>query len=98
MIEYTTGQVVFSKSGRDQGKPFIVITVEGEYVYLVDGKLRRLEKPKKKKIKHVQMTYDVIEYVNKKLGEGSKLSNADIRKVLEPYVNPSSANAMNEEV
>jgi hypothetical protein len=52
----TVGQVVISKRGRDKGRAMIVINAnnldildkEGEYVYLVDGVVRTLSKPKKK--------------------------------------------------
>jgi len=73
-----TGQVVFSKSGRDKGKPFIVINTRDEYLYLVDGKLRTLNNPKKKKIKHVQPTNHVCELQT----DGRALQDADIRKQL----------------
>lgn len=82
---YTKGQVVFSKCGRDKTRPFIVFDFDDEYVYLVDGDLRKLEKPKKKKIIHVQMCKDVITDICKKLDDNLYLTDADIRKALEAY-------------
>lgn len=96
MNEYSIGQVVFSKSGRDKGRAFIVIQIENEYLYLVDGDLRKLSKPKKKKNKHVQKTNYIIESIKKKIEDGVELNDAEIRKSLEPY-SPSSRNAINEE-
>ena len=58
---YSKGQVVYSKSGRDKRRPFIVVDSDEQYVYLVDGDLRKLEKPKKKKFMHVQIVNVVIE-------------------------------------
>lgn len=84
-MEYTEGQVVYSKSGRDKGRPFIVLSVTDEYVFLVDGTLRRLEQPKKKKMKHVQMTKTVIENIKQKLENNSYILNADIAKALKEY-------------
>ena len=75
------GQIVFSKRGRDKGGVFVVMAVEGEYVFLADGNLRPLCKPKKKKIKHIQPTNTVIEF--KQLSGG--LKDADIRKWLLAY-------------
>lgn len=46
---YSKGQIVFSKCGRDKGRAFIVYDFNEEYVFIVDGDLRKLEKPKKKK-------------------------------------------------
>ena len=55
-MDYTEGQVVYSKSGHDKTLPFVVLRVDGEYLYLADGKRRTLEHPKKKKQKHVHKT------------------------------------------
>ena len=96
MNEYTIGQVVFSKSGRDKGRPFIIVNIENQYLYLVDGDLRKLEKPKKKKMMHVQKTHDIVEDIKTKLEEGIGLKDADIRKALRSYY-PSSPKAINEE-
>ncbi|MBO5561912.1 MAG: RNA-binding protein [Firmicutes bacterium] len=81
----TKGQVVFSKSGRDKALPFIVVDCDDTYVYLVDGRLRRLEKPKKKKKIHVQITKNVDMTINRKLNDNEYLLDADIRKALETY-------------
>ncbi|HPF53654.1 MAG TPA: KOW domain-containing RNA-binding protein [Eubacteriales bacterium] len=47
------GDAVRSKAGRDAGRVFIVTAVEGQYVWLCDGDLRKLEAPKKKKLRHI---------------------------------------------
>ena len=47
--DIVVGQLVKSKSGRDMMRLFLVYdVVDDEHVLLVDGKLRRLEKPKLK--------------------------------------------------
>ena len=78
MTNMIRGQVVFSKSGRDKGKIFVILSVEAEYLYLVDGKLRTLDRPKKKKIKHVQPTNHIADLTT----NGRALQDADIRKQL----------------
>ena len=82
---YTAGQVVFSKCGRDKGMAFIVVNADEDNVYLVDGKLRRLEKPKKKKKIHVQITKYVDTEINRKLNDSEYLMDSDIRKALKTY-------------
>ena len=89
-VLYTEGQVVFSKSGRDRGMAFIVVNADTDYVYLVDGKLRRLEKPKKKKKIHVQITKYVDTQINRKLNSGEYLLDSDIRKALKTYFDGNS--------
>jgi len=76
------GQIVYSKRGRDKGLAMIVITVENEYVYLVDGCLRLLKKPKKKKVKHVQVTHTIVELTH---SCGRAIQDADIRKYLSGF-------------
>lgn len=85
MINYELGQVVKSCAGRDKDKYFIVIDKDDVYVTLSDGQSRRLEQPKKKKQKHVQITHDRIETLADKLTHGDKISNADIRRSLKNY-------------
>ena len=70
------GQVVFAKAGRDKGNAFVIMEIQGEYLYLADGKLRTLEKLKKKKAKHVQPT----NYIADLTTSGRALQDADIRK------------------
>ena len=41
-MEYTVGQVVYSKSGHDKGIPFIITETEGEFIYLVDGSDKKI--------------------------------------------------------
>lgn len=49
------GQIVRSKAGRDKDEVFIVYEiVDSNFVLLVDGKIRKIDKPKKKKVKHLQ--------------------------------------------
>ena len=84
-MDFEKGQIVFSKSGHDKTLPFIVIAVDGEYLYLADGKSRRLEHPKSKKIKHVQGTKHVCEDIKKKLEDNSYLLDAEILKAIKEY-------------
>ena len=80
----TIGQVVKSKAGRDKGRIFIVIEVDGEYAYLVDGDFRRLDKPKKKKVKHLIVYNTVLSELQYKIENKIRLNNEYIRKLLEP--------------
>ena len=84
-MDFEKGQIVFSKCGHDKTLPFIVIAVDGEYLYFADGKNRRLEHPKRKKIKHVQKTNHVCEDIKKKLEDKSYLLDADILKAIKEY-------------
>lgn len=84
-MEYQSGQVVYSKSGHDKGDTLIVLFVEGAYVYLADGKRRKIEKPKRKKMIHVQPTGYVDTVLADKLTEGAYVLDADIAKAIKKY-------------
>lgn len=87
MVSYELGQIVKSTAGRDSGEYFIIVQKDEQYVYLVDGASRRLEAPKKKKKKHLQITHGVAQTIADKLINDEKLSNADIRRALKEFVN-----------
>jgi ribosomal protein L14E/L6E/L27E len=78
------GTIVFSKAGRDKGNAMVVLEAEGEFLHLADGKLRTLNNPKKKKLKHVQPTNTQIAMQPEC---GRALQDADIRKQLKKYNN-----------
>ena len=84
-MEYQSGQVVYSKSGHDKGDTLMVLFVEGAYVYLADGKRRKIEKPKRKKMIHVQPTGYVDRVLADKLAEGAYVLDADIAKAIKKY-------------
>ena len=77
MDRYKTGMLARSKAGHDIEKVYVIVDVDEAYVYLVDGRIRTLDRPKKKKKKHVQLIcreYDI-----------SKSDNAGIRRILKEW-------------
>ena len=60
-MEIVKGSVVRSIAGRDKDVFFIVFEVDDSFVTLVDGRTRRLEKPKIKRKKHVRATKTVFD-------------------------------------
>ncbi len=80
------GQVARSVSGRDKGRIFLILNVIDEhYVSIIDGDLRKLDNPKVKKIKHLDVYNTVVPELKYKLDNKIKLNNAFIRKILEPF-------------
>ena len=84
MANFQIGQIVFSKSGRDKGTALIVLSSEGEYVYLADGKVRPISKPKKKKFKHVQPT-NTVNAAIAALVDNGRLLDSDLKKALAEF-------------
>ena len=80
-----TGMLAASKAGHDKGAIYVIIKEETEYIYLVDGKTRTLEKPKKKNKKHIQI---IKKCPDMDLANRIKSGNADdiiIRKFINKY-------------
>lgn len=83
-LELTLGQVVFSKAGRDAGRKFVIVGMaDDEHVLIADGDLRKIENPKKKKIKHLSYEENVISEIKLKLINKHKITNSELRKLLE---------------
>ena len=67
-----TGMLASSKTGRDKDRVYIIIKEEKEYVYLANGLSRKLDKPKKKNKKHIQIIKKVPEPVlTEKIKQGT---------------------------
>ena len=59
-MELSRGQIVKSLSGRDKDRYFVVLEIQEGFVWLADGKLRKVEHPKRKKHKHIQKTNTLV--------------------------------------
>lgn len=84
------GQIVYLTSGRDKGRYFLVVDIDEKYIYICDGKLRCVERPKKKKMKHVKATKMFDLKLSEKLKNNESISNSEVRKYLSYFkLNPS---------
>jgi ribosomal protein L14E/L6E/L27E len=78
------GKVVNSKAGRDMHRKFIVVEIlNSEYVYIADGDLRKIEKPKKKKVRHLDFTGIVAEEVKDLILSKKEVTNSKIKIFLQ---------------
>jgi ribosomal protein L14E/L6E/L27E len=75
-----TGYLAYSLAGHDKGDVFLIISEEQDYVYVADGRLRMVEKPKKKNKKHIQ----IIKYINPKTDIES-VTNEEIKHLIKLY-------------
>jgi hypothetical protein len=82
--KFQVGRVVLAKAGRDKGKAFIIIQrLDADYVLIADGKGRSINKPKKKKIRHLTAKPALVQELREKLLAGRQVLDADIRKSLQ---------------
>lgn len=80
-----TGMLASSKVGHDKGDIYVIIREETEYVYLVDGKLRTLEKPKRKNKKHIQIIKKAVEPSFAEKIRNGQADDSEIRRILKEY-------------
>ncbi len=90
--EINISDVVQSTAGRDQGQWFYVIEADPIYLMLANGKDRTLEKPKRKKRKHVTKVLRSETRVAGKIRSGDKVLNSELRRDLAFLASQMQAN------
>ena len=86
------GRVVRSKRGRDQGKIFVIVKViNDQFVIIADGDLRKIENPKVKNLRHLQLVNLYAEDVLQSLTKGEIPPNHMIKKNIKKIQDPQSA-------
>lgn len=81
-MQYEPGMLARSLAGHDAGSLYVIIKTEGGLVCLADGRIRTLERPKRKKKKHIQLIRSIPAEIAEKLAEGKRLSNEDIKRAV----------------
>ena len=77
------GRVVLSTQGRDEGRYFIVLEVIDEnFVLMADGLTRKIDHPKKKKIKHLRPK-PILVNVDGSTLPNRHLQDSDLRRALQ---------------
>ena len=84
-MEIAKSDIVRSDAGRDKGKLFAVLAVEGEYLLLADGKSRKVESPKRKKRRHVLFVASDESRLSEKIKSEEKITNSELRRTLAAY-------------
>ena len=78
------GRVVLSKAGRDRGHVFVVLAVLDEcHVAIANGCQRKVDNPKKKKIKHLAAKPEVLEEIREKVFAKKRIFDSEVRNKLD---------------
>ena len=83
-MEAKKGLLVKSVAGRDKGY-FVIVKTENNFVYLANGKSRKLDNPKRKNIKHIRLTVKEIVL--------EEMTDRKLRKLLNEYSTRSEESA-----
>ena len=91
--EIFEGNIVFSKKGRDKGYPFVVLLyLDADFVLICDGKRRKVDHPKRKRLKHLTPTPHAAPEILS-LYAMNRLKDSDVRKALAPFYASEAAPA-----
>ena len=79
MFPIEVGCIVRSLAGRDQGRLFVVIQeLDSDFVMVANGKLRGMDRLKKKRRKHLKPTGSVVEELRSRLAAGEMVEDHEI--------------------
>lgn len=84
-MEAKLGMVVRSIAGHDQGHFLVITAVEDDFAFIADGKERKLNSPKKKRLKHLKLTNTVIDTGN--------LTDKELRRFIAAYTAETKVNS-----
>ena len=77
------GSIVISKAGRDQGRRFLVVgEADDDFVMVADGGLRKMDRQKKKRRKHLRLTGAVVQALRDRLAAGQPVEDHELRSWL----------------
>ncbi len=91
-MEPHTADIVMPLMGRDKGLLMLAVAEEGDFLMLANGRVRRAEKPKRKRKKHLGYLGTCDGRTKKKLLEAGRLTNSDIRRALALWAGDEDAN------
>ena len=84
-LKMIPGRVVLSTQGRDEGRYFVVLKViDEQFVLMADGLTRKVDHPKKKKIKHLRPKPIVVNVDGATL-PNKHLQDSDLRRYLREH-------------
>lgn len=81
-MELKEGMLAISKAGHDKDCWYVVLKMDGENAFLVNGENRSMDRPKKKKLKHLQGINKVPENLQEKLVKGISWTDVEIKRAI----------------
>lgn len=97
-MDSVIGRFARSKAGRDKDRLFIITGIVDEaHVQVADGEIRRVERPKKKKLRHLEILEQTSAEVAGILANRRRLLDADLRRVIRAYEAPQGSEPERQE-
>lgn len=82
------GSVVYSRSGRDRDRVYMIWKTDPDkegYVLVVDGDVRTLDNPKRKNVKHLSYKGEDLPQIADKLQNDQTVYDSEIKSALRAY-------------
>ncbi|MCI9527234.1 MAG: hypothetical protein HFH37_10005 [Lachnospiraceae bacterium] len=77
-------KLAVSRSGHDKDCLYVIIKEEANLVYLADGKLKPIDKPKKKNRKHIQIIKNLPKEITEVFSQ-QNFRNEEIKRAIKLY-------------
>lgn len=81
MNDFNIGRFAIATAGHDKGKCYVIFQMDSEYVYLVDGRIRTTNRPKKKKKMHINLRSESDQELADKIQQKS-VKNEEIKRAI----------------
>jgi len=78
MSKIEIGNLVISKKGRDCGTLYMVYSIQGDKIALVNGQAKKMSNPKIKSCKHVISTDQTLDAIKEKIANKKKIFDSEI--------------------
>ena len=76
---FEVGDIVISTAGRDENRVYIVSAIaDKDFVMVVDGNFKKLQNPKKKRVKHLKTSGHKAESIAEKFATDKKVFDTEI--------------------
>lgn len=79
------GKLAIATSGHDKGNIYVIIKEETDFVFLADGRLKPMEKLKKKNKRHIQIIKKLPEEITDILRPDKDFRNEEIKRAIKLY-------------
>ena len=73
-----------SLCGHDKNEIYVVYREENDFVYLINGKTKTIEKPKRKKQRHIQIIKNLPEEIIEMVSQ--EFTNETAKKIIKHYI------------
>ena len=84
-MDLRRGDVVRSLAGHDKDSLFCVVSTEGDFLLLANGKERKLNSPKRKRVKHAVRAGTSDHPVFSRIRSGEPVGDNELRKALAAF-------------